>query len=137
MSVNWSWKDKMGEVVWVNKNNPEDKFSWNIYHANCLGCMLYEWQEDGKDMYKFITYFNDVHHMKRMLGLESFKSYGDGPTIKEDWFGELYVDYVIDYIKIDPSYIYADKYIKYFSLAGYEVRVKKEEKQDDKELESN
>lgn len=130
MSVNWEWKDKKGEVHWKPKaetkfeDSKNHTFTWNIYHANCLGCMLREWKEDEKDMYKFMTFFNDVHHLKRMLGLEKYKSW-DNKTKKSDWFKEIYVDFEIDYITLDISYPYSDKLAKYFAEAGYKVRLYK------------
>ena len=125
MAVNWDWSDKKGEVVWKNKKGTNETFKWTIYHANCLGCMLYEYKEGGDDLYRFMCYFSDVHHLKRMLGLESFKTRND-TSIKEDWFKEVYTDFEIDYIKLDPNYPYWDKFTKYFVQAGYEVRLCKE-----------
>ena len=130
MAVNWNWSDKKGELYWKPKagSDVEEKtFVWNIYSANCLGCMLYEWkEEDGTDMYKFMCFFDDTHHLKRMLGLETFKGYG-GVSIKEDWFKEIYPKYEIDYIKLDMSYKSNEALAKYFVKAGYEVRMYKGE----------
>lgn len=132
MAVNWNWKDKKGEVVWkkkatsTNPNITEERFAWSIYHANCMACMLYEYKENNEDMYKFMCYLNDTHHLKRMLGLEKFKGYR-GTYIKEDWFKEIYPDYEIDYITLDSNYPYWDTLTKYFTQAGYEVRIYKGE----------
>ena len=133
MSVNWNWEDKKGEIVWKKKatsTNPRatvDSFNWNIYHANCLCCMLYEYKEGEEDMYRFMCFFNDVHHMKRMLGLEKTRE-----GFNEDWFKEIYLDYEIDYITLDSTYPYWDKLSKYFVQAGYEVRIYKGEKDGQK-----
>ena len=130
MSVSWSWKDKEGEVHWKPKaevrfeDSKSHTFTWNIYHANCLGCMIREHQELGKDMYNFMCYFSDVHHLKRMLGLEKYKSW-DKETKKSDWFKEIYDDFEIDYLTLDIRYPYVDKLAKYFVEAGYEVRLYK------------
>jgi hypothetical protein len=128
MSVNWDWKDKKGEVVWKpteDQNKPP--FKWNIYEANCLGCCLYEYtDEEGKEMYQFECFFSDVHHLKKILGLE--KCY-DGK--KNDMFKEWYGDYEIDYIKLDINFD-NDKLIKYFAEAGYEVRIYKGDKNGQK-----
>lgn len=124
MSVNWDWKDKKGVVVWKNTEDPnQPNIYWTIYEANCLGCCLYEYtDEEGKEMYQFQCFFADVHHLKRMLGLE--KGY-DGK--KRDLFKEWYGDYEIDYIKLDINFD-NDKLIKYFAEAGYEVRIYKGDK---------
>lgn len=137
MSVNWNWKDKKGEVHWKPKQEvrfEESKnhtITWSIYHANCLGCMLKEYKNDkGEDVYDFMCYFNDIHHLKRMLGLEKYKSW-DNETKQTDWFKDIYVDFEIDYITLDITYPYADKLAKYFAEAGYEVRLYKGERNNE------
>lgn len=137
MAVEWLWKNKKGEVHW--KPKAETKFEdsknhtivWSIYHANCLGCMLKEYKDNnGEDVYDFMCYFNDIHHLKRMLGLEKYKTFNN-TTIKEDWFKNIYIDFEIDYITLDITYPYADKLAKYFAEAGYEVRLYKGERNNE------
>ena len=129
MAVNWLWSNKKGEIVWKKKKDskndkaPNKKFKWSIYHANCLCCMLYEFKEDKTDKYQFMTWFGDIHHAKRMLGLEKCS---DGT--KTNLFNDWYLDYEIDYITLDTSYPYWDKLCKLFTEAGYNVRLYKGDK---------
>lgn len=124
MAVNWSWNAKKGEIVWkpkldsdVDKNY---KLVWNIYQANCIAAFIKENEKDNT--YEFMSFFNDVHHMKKMLGLE--KMY-NGKL--EDFFKEIYQNFEIDYVKLDINYPYTEKLAKYFALAGHEVRLYKGE----------
>lgn len=124
MSVNWDWKDRKGKIVWKPKQMKDEKFQahnnieWNFYHANCWGCFLKEWKEDDKEMYSFMTFFSDLHHTKKLLGLE--KDYNKEYS---DWFKNIYLNYEIDYVELDLAYPYNDKIAKYFAKAGYDVRV--------------
>ena len=124
MSVNWDWKDKKGKIVWKPKKmeneqlQAHENIEWNMYHANCWGCFLKEWKEDDKDMYSFMSFFSDLHHTKKMLGLE--KDYSGKYS---DWFKEVYLNYEIDYVELDLAYPYNDKIAKYFTDAGYIVKI--------------
>ena len=101
MSVNWSWKYKMGEITVVRKlpDNKTLKFKLNLYSANCVAAIIYEFKEQdpetGKmhDMYNFFGFWNDIDHLKRCLGLK--KNY-DGEKV------DLYdgVHGIDNYIKI-------------------------------------
>ena len=83
MSVNWSWKHKLGEVTLEQKkiDGKVYKYKINMYSANCLCALIYDFkekdQETGKmkNMYQFYTYFGDIKHLKRCLGLT--KEYED------------------------------------------------------------
>ncbi|MCM1556208.1 MAG: hypothetical protein NC087_01600 [Anaeroplasma bactoclasticum] len=73
MSVNWSWKERMG-VMYLKQSHPatgEFKFKINIYGANCLGALIYDYkdEETKKAMYQFWGFWNDITHLKRCLGL--------------------------------------------------------------------
>lgn len=82
MSLNWSWKYKMGEIVveqshsipngtGVESTKDVMKFKVNLYHANCLCAGIYEYKdpESDKTLYQVYSFFLDVNHMKRCLGL--------------------------------------------------------------------
>ena len=77
MSVNWSWKHKMGEVS-VERTVPDTgkkiRFKLNMYSANCLAAVIYEFKEKDNDnkvhnMYRFWCFWNDIKHLERCLGL--------------------------------------------------------------------
>lgn len=128
MPVQWNWEKKEGEVVWKVKPNCTDPkvvergFSWSIYPGNCLAVFIFEFieEESNEEMYKFMTFFNDIHHMKKCLGLEK-----DYKGEKVNLFNDLYRDYEIDYIKLDTNYPDWEKLSKAFIEAGFEVRLNK------------
>ena len=134
MAVNWNWNERKGKIVWKPRQMKDEKFQahenieWNMYHANCWGCFLKEFKEDGIDKYSFMTFFSDATHCKKLLGLQ--KNYNGEYS---DWFKDIYLNYEIDHVELDIAYPYNDKIATYFSKAGYEVKLynsKKEGKQN-------
>ena len=72
MAVNWNWNMKMGVITWNNSNTEKvEKVKVNLYKGNCLGVVIndYKDKETNKKMYQFVTFFNDLDHLKRCLGL--------------------------------------------------------------------
>ena len=68
MAVNWNWKNKMGSIT--THNTRGEKIKINLYQANCLGALIYEFKDDdGKAMYEFVDWWQDLAHLKRCLGL--------------------------------------------------------------------
>ncbi len=82
MSVNWSWKHKMGSIQW--KNEDGKKITVNVYQGNCLCVMVRTYKKEGKELYSFYGFFDDTNHLKRCIGLS--KNY-DG-TIYNIYKGE-------------------------------------------------
>ena len=72
MSVNWNWNYKKGYMV-IERENDEGKkfrFNVNIYSANCLGALIYDYKnEKGEDMYTFWGFWNDIEHLRNCLGI--------------------------------------------------------------------
>ena len=65
--LQWNWDNKVGEVEIFN----HDKVvTYKLYEGNAFLIMLYEYEEDGKDMYSMHNFFADETHAKRMLGLD-------------------------------------------------------------------
>ena len=68
MSVNWNWKDKMGEMILDYRDDYEKPFeehTLSIYDGNCLAVILEEYKDDdGTDLYNFYGFFNDKKHME-------------------------------------------------------------------------
>mgnify|MGYP003409815299 CR=1 FL=1 len=93
MAVNWNWNSKMGVITC--KNNEGKKYKVNLYQANCLGALIYEFKEDGKNMYCFHGFWNDKKKIKNLLGLT--KKYKDN----------IYKDYVV---KISLNTFYKDTF---------------------------
>lgn len=95
MSVNWSWKHKMGEICVeqshsipsANDINTKDvmKFKVNLYHANCLFAAIYEYvdpeqlDDKGKPkrLYQFYGFFADMDHLSRCIGLKPMECNGE------------------------------------------------------------
>lgn len=72
MSVNWLWKDKIGEVVLRDKDtNQIDKVEMFTGNAMCILIYRYERisENTGKKEkhYNFITFFNDIKQAKLCL----------------------------------------------------------------------
>lgn len=65
--LNWNWEDKVGEVEILNRDKA---VTYTLYQGNAFLIMLYEYEEDGKDMYSMHNFFADETHAKRMLGLD-------------------------------------------------------------------
>ena len=124
MSVNWSWKAKKGAIAWVPtkeaKNEGAKAFKWNFYQANCIGCFLYEYKdkETNKDMYKFMTFFNDWEHVKRCLGLVKTR---DG--YKDNLYKEMYSTHTIKEIRLNTYYKDNLKLADLFTRAGFKVKL--------------
>lgn len=68
MAVNWNWNKKIGVATMQNLKG--EKYKLNIYEANCLGALIYEFKDtNGKPMYQFYGFWNDIKHLKNCLGL--------------------------------------------------------------------
>lgn len=117
MSVNWNWKEKKG-VMYFKQSQPagEDlKFKVNIYKANCLGALIYEYKDEKtkKDMYRFMGFWGDLWHLKACLGLK--KGYTN-----------LYEDNPFQRVlKVKLNTFYEDNLMiaKYFAKAGIKVEL--------------
>lgn len=103
MAVNWSWKDKKGYLVCERFiNGKKVKFNVNIYSANCLGALIYDYEdENGQDMYNFWGFWNDMEHLKNLLGLS--KKYKDNMYKEEVKEIRLNINYK-DNIKIAEAF---------------------------------
>lgn len=114
MAVNWNWNNKKGTLYC--KNHKGQKYKLSLYHANCLGAILYEYKdsETDKSMYQFDSYWNDERHLMNCLGLtKAYKEQGD-----------LYKDSLIK-IKLDINYKDNFKIAKLFAEAGHKVELYK------------
>lgn len=72
MSVNWSWKHKRGEIHYYAKCQKQH-FKLNLYGGNMMFCILYVYKQMNQETnklekwYNFITWFNDITHLKKCL----------------------------------------------------------------------
>lgn len=113
MSVNWDWKAKKGVITWRNSKNDKKRFKVNLYQANCLGALIYEYKEDGKEMYRFIGFWNDLDHLKRCLGLK--KTY-------DNFLENIYEENIVK-IKLNTFYKDSVKIADLFARAGFKVEL--------------
>ena len=80
MSLNWRWNEKCGEAV---IQQGEKEFSVNLYKGNAFLIFLYEYEENGQNMYQLYSFWADKQHMKNCLGLNRKEGYG-GNMFDED-----------------------------------------------------
>lgn len=65
MAATWLWKDKLGTITF---DYGRGKQTHNLYTGgNCLAVMLYEYKENGKDMYSFNGFWCDLKHLENCL----------------------------------------------------------------------
>ena len=69
------YEKKLGKITWLYNG---EEFEVYIDKANCLGALIYEYQEDGRNMVQLQGFWNDVQHLKNCLGLtKDFKQDGN------------------------------------------------------------
>jgi len=68
MALQWSFKEKCGEVTMRNSEGQE--WALSLYEGNALLIMLHEYEQDSGSYYNLAGFFADKTHMKRCLGLE-------------------------------------------------------------------
>lgn len=74
MSLNWNWSDKVGTATLENRGK---EYEISLYDGNAFLIELYEYNEDGTDMYQLQGFFADKCHAKRCFGLEKgYETYG-------------------------------------------------------------
>lgn len=123
MPVTWSWKRKHGEVFIKQDTGRGIKtFKCNLYFGNCLGVIIYEFKdpETKKDKYQFVSFFNDITHLKNCLG--QTKDYKE--NILVDRF-DKYVKVRINTFWWKDSYTRKEdmKMIEAFSKGGIKVEL--------------
>ena len=82
MALRWDWKNKIGEVVincvWCEDGKHKRKdVTYSLYQGNAYMICIYEYKEDGEDMYNLRWFWADKEHMKNMLGLNPKKGYSE------------------------------------------------------------
>lgn len=108
MAVNWDWNYKKGEITLKRKGN----FKINIYCGNCSGALIYDFKdENGKEMYQFYGFWNDLKHLKNCLGLSGAHK---GDNIYKDEFKK---------VKLNVYYSECLKMAELFTQAGIKVEL--------------
>lgn len=74
MAINWNWNKKHGEV-YIRSN--EKTYKCNAYFGNCMLIVVYEFKdtETGKDKYQFVTFLNDINHLKSRIRNNDLKEF--------------------------------------------------------------
>lgn len=71
MALTWEWKDKVGEATFKRQIGDKIKeFTVDLYEGNAYLIMIYEYEENGKDMYNCQGFFVDKTHMRKCLGID-------------------------------------------------------------------
>lgn len=119
MSVNWNWKDKVGELVFVRELNGERiEGSQSIYLANCLFCTLQEFTDDeGNEKYNFCDFYLDKSHLKKCLGL---MKNNDGNKV--DVYKEM-LGWELELVRITRLTKETKDIIECFANAGYKIEI--------------
>lgn len=73
MALNWNWKEKCGEAV---IQQGEKDWTISLYQGNAFLIFIYEYQENGQNMYQLYNFWADKQHMKNCLGLNRKEGYG-------------------------------------------------------------
>ena len=110
MSVNWKWGDKMGTVECKQGDN---EYTLNVYKANCLCVLVYEYEKDGKHYYDYGGHFNDLQHLKVCVGLSK-----DWKGEKENIYKNLWVKW-----KLNTYYKETFSIVKPLTQAGFTVEL--------------
>lgn len=64
--LNWDWNKKIGTIDIFNYDEVR---TYQLYQGNAFLIMLWEYEEDGKDMWQMHNFFVDKEHAKNCLGL--------------------------------------------------------------------
>lgn len=72
MALNWRWDKKIGTAEIFNYDKV---VTYNLYQGNAFLIMLYEYKEDGKDMWSMHNFLVDKEHAKNCFALS--KGYDD------------------------------------------------------------
>ena len=71
MALHWLWKDKCGEATFRQTlGDKSQDFTVSLYQGNAFLIFIYEYEENGQNMYTLYNFFNDEAHAKRCLGLD-------------------------------------------------------------------
>jgi len=110
MSVYWNWNNKMGKIEC-------DNCFLSVYQGNCLCVILHEKIIDNERIFEFNTFFNDIDHLKKCIGLKKVNG-----NQRENLFANTWKKWFLNtYYK--ESLILA----KYLTQAGYPVELYYEE----------
>lgn len=137
MSVNWSWKHKLGTIDVVRKmpeGQKDIRFKLNLYAANCVAAIINDFKqvdpETGKkkDMYTFFGFWNDLDHLKRCLGLtKNYDGLRENLYKSDDTYGDTWVK-----IKLNTYYPEMIKVGALFAKAKHNVELYYKEPKEDK-----
>lgn len=77
MSLNWSWKEKIGEIDLTQERKLKSGETWkhnctlSLYEGNAFLIMIHEYKdEEGKDRYNLYSFFANKEHGQILLGLK-------------------------------------------------------------------
>ena len=114
MSLNWSWDDKMGEVIYNDDYfTPGHEFTTDIYEGNALMIWVNHLPDD---MYSLGNFCADMDHFRNMLGLNAKKVYSD-TNLFDKWCNDIKV------IRLNTKYKSVPKIVAEFAKAHTNVTI--------------
>lgn len=120
MSLNWSWTDKMGEVIYTDDcYTPGHPYQTNIYQGNALMIWCNEWANDPNDptagtSYSLGNFCADMEHFRNMLGLNAKKGYSPE---------NLFNGYHIKLLRLNTAYKSVPKIVAEFAKAHTNIAI--------------
>lgn len=79
MALNWLWENKCGEATFRTElNDKVEEYTVSLYEGNAFLIFVYEYEENGQNLYTVQEFFVDKAHMNRCLGIDKKdeESYG-------------------------------------------------------------
>ena len=71
MALFWNWDNKCGEMIIAQEITGEpSEYTVSLYEGNAFLIMLYEYEENGEELYNMWNFFVDKTHAKKCLGLQ-------------------------------------------------------------------
>ena len=72
MAVNWKWKHKLGEIIYLDENHNQ-KWKLEMFGGNMLCAFIYRYKQLDKETgkkekyYTFFNFFYDLKNAKKMM----------------------------------------------------------------------
>ena len=111
MSVYWNWNNKLGSI------ECENGCILSVYQGNCLCVILKETLKKDEKHYQFNTFFSDISHLKKCIGLIKING-----AQKDNLFAHIWKKW-----KLNTYYKESLLLAKYLTQAGYPVELYYEE----------
>ena len=65
--LRWDFNEKIGTLVIKQTRDKDYYYTLHLYRGNALMIMLWEWKENGKDMYNMFCFIADKKHLDNIV----------------------------------------------------------------------